>query len=214
MPRTVRDIPEFPAYVEGQNDHDFMAAARAQGPLARDRLGIICCFSLAHMELIIDDRWTRQIELEGMLVSGVRSGPMFDFVQNSLLFSNGQTHRNRRGPLVRSFAHKVIADLRPEIAARTRALIEPLHGAGSIDFVEAIAGPLPAQVIAAIIGTPERDTGDFARHVYSAIRGLSACSEDVRCRVGHGHGGVDRLCHRPDRAPARRAATGFPDQLP
>ncbi len=180
MPKSVRDIPELPAYIPGQSDHDFIAAARAQGPLARNRLGIISGFSLANMELINDDRWTRQIELESMFMSGVREGPMFEFQRDTLLFSNDQVHRNRRGPLARSFANKVIAELRPKIAARVRSLITPLCGAGSIDFVAAIAGPFPAQVIAAIIGAPEEDTGLFARHVYSAIRGLSHCSEEVR----------------------------------
>lgn len=180
MPKTVRDIPELPAYVEGQTDHDFMAAARSQGPLARNRLGIISGFSLANMELINDDRWTRQIEMEAMFISGVRDGPMFEFQRNAVLFSNGQTHRNRRGPLVRSFANKVIGEMRPRISARVRALVAPLRGTGSIDFLEAIAGPFPAQVIASIIGAPEDDTGMFARHVYSAIRGLSHCSEEVR----------------------------------
>lgn len=180
MPKPVRDIPELPAYIEGQTDHDFMATAHARGPLVRNRLGIISGFSLANMEMINDDRWTRQLEMEGMFVSGVRDGPMFDFQRNALLFSNGQIHRNRRGPLVRSFANKVIAEMRPNIAARSRSLIAPLRGTGSIDFVEAIAGPFPAQVIAAIIGASEDDTGTFARHVYSAIRGLSHCSEEVR----------------------------------
>ncbi|MEY8828782.1 cytochrome P450 [Sedimentitalea sp. XS_ASV28] len=180
MPGTLRDIPDFPAYVEGQTDHEYMAAAWAQGPLARNRLGIISGFSLANMDMINDDRWTRQLELEGMFISGVRDGPMFEFQRNALLFSNGQVHRNRRGPLVRSFATRVIAEMRPAIAARITSLIAPLRGAGSVDFVEHIAGPYPAQVIAALIGAPEADTSAFARHVYSAIRGLSHCSDEVR----------------------------------
>lgn len=180
MALRIRDIPPFPDYVPGQSDHDFMAAARAQGPFARDRFGIVSGFSMAHMLLINDDRWTRQVELEGMRTAGVTSGPMFDFVRGVMLFSNGETHRNRRGPLVRTFAHKAIADLRPEVARRTEALVGPLAGAGSVDFLDAVAGPLPAQVIAAIVGAPEADIPFFAEHVYSAIRGLSLVSDEVR----------------------------------
>lgn len=180
MPLTPRDIPAFPDYVTGQTDHDFMQAAWDQGPLARDKIGIVSGFSMAQMMLFNDDRWTRQIELEGMWAAGVTSGPMFDFISNMVLFSNGQVHRNRRGPLVRTFAHKVIAELRPEIAARAEAMIAPLRGTGPVDFAGQIAGPLPAQVIAAIVGAPEADTAQFAGHVYSAIRGLSICPEEVR----------------------------------
>jgi cytochrome P450 len=180
MPLTPKDIPSFPDYITGQSDHEFMQAAWDQGPLARDKFGIVSGFSKAQMDLFNDDRWTRQVELEGMWAAGVTQGPMFDFVRDMVLFANGQTHRNRRAPLVRTFAHKVIADLRPDVAARAQAMIAPLVGTGAVDFVGAIAGPLPAQVIAAIVGAPERDTAEFAAHVYSAIRGLSICSDEVR----------------------------------
>ena len=145
MPLRIRDIPPFPDYIPGQTDHQFMAAARAQGPLAKDDYGIISAFSAAHMAQINDDRWTRQIELETMRADGVTGGAMFDFVRDVMLFSNGATHRNRRAPLVRTFAHKVMAELRPEVAARVTALIAPLAGRGSVDFAEAVAGPIPAQ---------------------------------------------------------------------
>lgn len=180
MPMSVKDIPPFPDYVEGQSDHEFMQAARDQGPLARDKFGIVSGFSMEKMEAFNDDRWTRQVELEAMWAAGVTKGPMYDFVRDMVLFANGQTHRNRRAPLVRTFAHKVIAELRPAIAQRAEAMIAPLRGTGSVDFVGTVAGPMPARVIAAIVGAPERDTDMFAQHAYSATRGLSICSDEVR----------------------------------
>jgi len=189
MALKLRDIPRFPEYTPGFTDHQYMLQAWQQGPLAKDNFGIISAFSMANMLLFNDDRWTRQIELESMRVAGVTEGPMFEFVRDVMLFSNGQTHRNRRAPLVRTFAHRIIADLRPSIRARTDARIKALAGSGQIDFVTEIAGPLPAEIIAAIIGAPEEDTGSFAAHVYSAIRGLSLCSDEVRTEstrdIGH-----------------------------
>ena len=178
-PLKIRDIPAFPEW-QGESDHAYMARARTQGPFARDRFGIVSAFSMAHLNLIMDDRWTRQVELETMRAAGVAEGPMFDFVRGVMLFANGETHRNRRAPLVRPFAHKLIAALRPEVARRVEALVRPLAGAGTIDFVGAIAGPLPAQVIAALVGAPEEDIPFFAGHVYSAIRGLSLVPDEVR----------------------------------
>ncbi len=204
MPLTLRDIPRFPDYVPGQTDHQFMQAARAQGPLARDRYGIVTAFSQAHMELFSDDRWTRQIELEGMRAAGVDEGPMFDFVRNAVLFANGRIHRNRRAPLVRTFAHRAVAELRPEVAARARRMIAPLRGAGPVDFVDAVAGPLPAQVIAAIIGAPEADTETFATHVYSAIRGLAFCGAEERAASDTDMAHLDR--YAADLIADRRAA--------
>jgi cytochrome P450 len=157
-----------------------MAAARAQEPFARDEYGFVSGFSARHLDLFSDERWTRQIEREGMLLFGVTKGPMFDFVSNALLFQNGQRHRDMRGPLVRTFAHKVIADLRPAIRARAEAMVTELTGAGEVDFVTSFAGPFPAGVIAAILGVPEEDAPLFTAHVYSAIRGLSQVSPEIR----------------------------------
>lgn len=180
MVLTYRDIPPFPDYVEGETDHDYMARARANGPLAKDKLGIVSAFALSDMLDFNDDRWTRQLELESMFASGVSDGPMFDFVRNVLLFANGETHKKRRTPLTRTFAHPVVAALRPEIRQRAEQLIAPLIGLGEVEFVQAIASPLPARIIASIIGAPEDDAETFGAHVYSAIRGLSVCSDEVR----------------------------------
>ncbi|MEO1732647.1 MAG: cytochrome P450 [Pseudomonadota bacterium] len=180
MPLKLRDIPMFPSYVEGQTDHDFMMAAWNQGPFAKDKFGIVTAFSAAHMTELADERFTRQIETEGLRMSGVTSGPMYDFISNALLFQNGQRHRDMRGPLVRTFAHKVIADLRPHVRARAETMVRSLVGGGRTDFVNEFAGPLPAQVIAAVLGVPEEDAPRFTKHVYSAIRGLSLVSPEVR----------------------------------
>ena len=180
MTRHLRDLPRFPDYVQGQTDHDYIQAAAELGPLVLDRYGIATLFSLAHLQEINDDRWTRQIELDGMRAAGVSGGPMYEFVRDVMLFSNGPPHRARRGPLVRSFAHKVLTALRPAIRARTDRRIGALAGAGPVSFLTQIAGPLPAEVIAGLIGLPEDDTNAFATHVYSAIRGLSFCSDEVR----------------------------------
>ena len=180
MALKLRDAPGFPDYIEGQTNHQFMQAAWAQGPLAIDDKGIVSVFSAEHMAMLIDDRWTRQLELEIMRASGVSGGAMYDFIRDVMLFSNDQVHRNRRGPMVKTFAHRAIAELRPEVATRCTGLIAPLVGTGSTDFLGAIAGPLPALVVASVMGAPEEEAAFFASHVYSAIRGLSIVPDDVR----------------------------------
>jgi len=65
MALKLRDVSAFPPYQEGQTDHDFMQAASAAGPFAKDKLVILNAFSAAHMVLLFDERWTRQIETEG-----------------------------------------------------------------------------------------------------------------------------------------------------
>ncbi len=180
MTLKLRDMPHYPDYVEGQSDHQFLQTAWALGNLAVNPNGIISAFPQRLMQTFMDDRWTRQIEMEGMYASGVTSGPMFDFVGKVMLFSNGDVHRRRRGPLARTFAHKLIAEKRVDVAKRCDRLIGGLKGRGEVSFLDEIAGPLPAEVIGAMLGVPETDMPQFAQHVYSAIRGLSIVSQDVR----------------------------------
>lgn len=183
MTQTIKDIPRIPDYIPGQTDHDYLNAAWANGPLAIDKYGFIVGFPQRILQSIMDDRWTRQIEHEGMIASGVTSGPMYDFVGSFMLFANGEAHRRRRGPLVRTFAHKLIERMRGEVADRCQALVAGLKGSGEVDFLDQIAGPLPANVIAAILGVPEQDMPRFAKHVYSAIRGLSLLPPDIRAEA-------------------------------
>lgn len=189
MTLRIKDLPRIPDYVPGMTDHQYMQQAAAQGPLALDQYGFVTAFPMRLMLAFNDDRWTRQIELEGMRASGVSDGPMFDFVSNVMLFSNGDVHRRRRGPLARTFAHKLVAEMREDVAARCAALIGGLAGTGRVEFLDAISGPLPAQVIGAILGVPEDDMPRLAAHVYSAIRGLSLVQPDVRAEssadMGH-----------------------------
>jgi len=51
-----------------------------------------------------------------------------------------------------TFAHKTVAELRPAIRARAEAIVQSLVGKGQVNFVAKLAGPLPAQLIAAIRG--------------------------------------------------------------
>ena len=92
MSLRIKDLPRIPDYVQGMTDHQYLQAAWKNGPLALDRYGFVTAFPARLMQEFMDDRWTRQIEMEGMYASGVTSGPMYDFVGNVMLFSNGDVH--------------------------------------------------------------------------------------------------------------------------
>ena len=92
---------------------------------------------------------------------------------NSLLFSNGATHQRRRRPLARTFAHKLMEGMRPRIRELAETLVSESLGAPDTDFLGAIAGPLPARIVAEILGAPQCDIPHFSALVYSAMRALS-----------------------------------------
>ncbi|MEX0340450.1 MAG: cytochrome P450 [Arenibacterium sp.] len=175
----IRDLPVLAPRAEGVDDHSYLAGYWAKGDLARDSVGIVHSFPYAHFNRLLDDDLTRQIETEGIRMRGINSGPVFDFFANSLLTSNGAAHKARRTPLARSFAFPMMKALRPEVAATADELIEPLKTRQSVDILEEIAGPMPALIIARVLGVPSADVPYFTKLVYSAIRALAVRSDAV-----------------------------------
>ena len=152
---------------------------------------------------LTDPALTRQVETEGFALRGITSGPAFTFASTSVLLSNGERHSARRRPLARTFAWKLMAALRPRIRALAEDLIRPRLGAGPFDFIDEISGPLPALMIADILGAPEGDVPHFANLVYSAMRILGNRSDEVMAEAAEDIGRLD--AYVADLLAARRA---------
>jgi cytochrome P450 len=175
----VRDLPILESRPQGWDDQRYIAHWRQAGPAVRDRFGTVMTFSQAALAQATDPRITRQAGVEALWVQGIRSGPIHEFFENSVLFANGERHKPRRGPLARAFAQPLMNALRGRVAEETEALVRPLLGRGEADFPAEVCGPLPARMIAAILGAPEADIPHFTRLVYSASRALSFRSPEV-----------------------------------
>lgn len=175
--KPLREMPRFPVLRGGQTAYEYLGKCWDQSPVMRDRFGGVTSFSLEDLNFWVDDRRTRQVETEGVRASGATEGPTFDFIRLNLLFSNGQIHRNRRGPVARSFAQPVVSKMRPEVAARVEHLVAPLIGQSGVDIMEHLAAPLPSLTIAAIMDAPQEDSPMFAAHAYTAGRAVGICSK-------------------------------------
>ncbi|MEL7464938.1 MAG: cytochrome P450 [Pseudomonadota bacterium] len=169
---------------KGMGDHAYIEMLRADGP-ALDRNGFLWCFSHEHLLACVDPTVTRQVELEKMAALGLTSGPVYAYFANALLFANGAAHARRRGPLARAFAFPAMAALRPAIRQAAEALIRP-HLGRETDFLDEIAGPLPARIVAGIIGAPEGDIPYFSGLVYDAMKALSRLSGAPEDEAGLG----------------------------
>ncbi|QIE53978.1 cytochrome P450 [Pikeienuella piscinae] len=167
------DLPRVEKRPAGLSDHDYIERLRRDGPVALDRHGYFWTFSHDAMLACADPATTRQVETEKVLALGIASGPIHEYFANSLLFSNGETHRRRRRPLARAFAFPVMAALRPRIRAVAEGLIRPNFGRGEVDFLGEVAGRLPATIIAEILGAPNADIPEFSALVHAAMRVLS-----------------------------------------
>lgn len=74
------------------------------------------------------------------------------------VFNDPPDHSRLRGLMNRGFTTSAVAALRPKIAAIVDGLVDDLLARGDeADFIETFAYPLPATVIAALLGVPLED---------------------------------------------------------
>lgn len=161
--------------------HEIFRQYRPLTPLLRRDDGIYIAIRARDVEQLLTDPRTRQMETDIAKARGVTDGPLLDFLQYTMVLSNGIAHRQRRLPLAQAFAYKFISDLRPRVRAIAEELIDARYETGEMDFIAGFANWLPARVICHILGVPESDIPEFTRCVYSLARAFSSTftKEDV-----------------------------------
>jgi cytochrome P450 len=163
------------------NAHAIFRHYRPLTSLLKRDDGVYIAIRARDVEQLLTDPRTRQMETEIAQARGVTDGPLLDFLQYTMVLSNGIAHRQRRMPLTRAFGYKFISDLRPRVRAIAEELIDARYDDGDMDFIVDFANWLPARVICHILGVPESDIPEFTRCVYSLSRAFSSTftREDV-----------------------------------
>jgi cytochrome P450 len=155
------------------NPHAGFSTVRPVAPVI-DLVGNLFVTRHDDVTALMTDPRTRQIETESLEMAGIRSGALHEFFANSMLVSNPPVHAKRRGPAARTFAFKLVQAWRPHIRKLVEELIDAHYEKGEMDFLDTIASPLPARLIATILGAPEEDAPEFAAKVYMMTRGIGA----------------------------------------
>ena len=162
-------IPKLYSNDFAQNTHEYFARLRKQRPVCPARL---TRFKKAYLitkyedvvSLLRDDRVVKNPE-NAKTRSG-RSGNIwmprsFRPLMRNMLNVDEPDHRRLRNLVQKVFTVQRVAKLQPrleEIAGRLLDDMEQrLHRGKTVDLVSAIALPLPATVIAEMIGVPEQD---------------------------------------------------------
>lgn len=140
--------------------------------IAREGAGYLVIRSKDVQQLVRDPR-LRQGETEYVEMRGVPDGAIFDIFRYSMLTSNGTVHRRRRAPFTRTFAARLIADLRPHIRDVADELVESWYAEDEVDLVDRYAALIPARAISGLLGLPPADIPRFTTLVYSVSRILS-----------------------------------------
>lgn len=138
--------------------HPLYKELRETAPLFKTAIGdmwIVSGFENCR-SLLRDSRVGSPDDSQGTVsrLQGTTGTPRSRERQNrTMLFLNPPDHTRIRSLVSRAFTPRRVEQLRPEITAMTDSLLDELGGEG--DFVDAVAFPLPANVISALVGVPE-----------------------------------------------------------
>jgi cytochrome P450 len=157
------------------NPHGLFRRYRLLTPFVRREDDTYIAIRWGDVERLAADPRTRQVETERLIAQGISSGALFDIFANTMLYSNGATHRRRRAAFSHAFAARLIAELRPRIRAVAQLLIERVAPHGEMNLLDDYAAQIPALIISDVLGLPESDLPDFTRWVYSISRAFSFC---------------------------------------
>jgi cytochrome P450 len=84
-------------------------------------------------------------------------------LSDTLVSRDPPDHRKLRNLVNMAFTPRAVADLSGKIAAITQELLDGVRARGEMDVVADLAFPLPARVIAEMLGVPEHDWDIFRR---------------------------------------------------
>ena len=99
----------------------------------------------------------------------------------SMLFMNPPDHTRLRKLVSRAFTPRRVAGLRQSVEAMTAELLDELDASGGGDLIDALAFPLPANVISELVGVPRADR-DWLRPLVADLTATlepSASAEDL-----------------------------------
>ena len=85
------------------------------------------------------------------------------FLKNSLISKDPPDHRKLRNLVNQAFTPRAVARLSERVTEITQELLDRVRQQGKMDIVSDIAFPLPAKVIAELLGVPSEDWDIFQR---------------------------------------------------
>src|SRR6185369_510214 len=124
-------------------------------------------------------------EVMGRLPEGEReeARPLRDILTNRLLLTDDPDHRRIRMLMQLAFTPRQVERMREEIQLTIDELLEPCQGSGGLDLIADFADPLPAHVIAAMLGIPARDRQLFKKWTDDIYAFMGVSAEPISARA-------------------------------
>lgn len=92
-----------------------------------------------------------------------RRKPTFEVLRHWMVFLDPPEHTRLRKLLMPLFSPKAVATWRPRVEQVVRETLDELDGRATFDFVRDFAYPIPAIVVAELIGVPAEDRDRFKK---------------------------------------------------
>ena len=164
----------------GEGYHEQLAALTEQHRFARlDPLGYVVLARDA-VDAVLRTRDARMPAVQILELQGVTEGPVHRYLSGNLLNLEGEQHRHRRRLVSSALSPARARELRPTMRAHVAELFAAVEADGACEFVDAVAKPYPARMIAEIVGAPAADAqrlGDWAYWIQSALDPMKLATE-------------------------------------
>jgi cytochrome P450 len=130
-----------------------------------------------------------------------------ELMRHMLLVMDPPGHTAYRKPLAPHFGARVIGQLEGRIRAQCRDILAAAGDRDEVDLVRDVAGPLPARIIAGIMGLPAADAPRIQRWAEAMVAGQD---EEVS-GADPGSASIEMAVYGIELATARRAAPPPPE---
>lgn len=161
---------------------------------------------LKHGHLLSSEKGNHLGEKATDIMASAAAGGM------SMLVSDGPTHAEMRKVLGAAFTPKLMRRLTDSTRELARRLVSEAAAEPTVDFVEAVAAPLPAVVICDLLGVPESDRTHVVRLTQAAFGGSGHATSGAQM-AAHTElfGYCDELIAAKRRTPGDDVATVLAD---
>jgi cytochrome P450 len=190
--------------------HGVFRRCRPQTPFVAHEAGGYMVLRFADVVQLMSDKRAPATGTEYPKLRGVTEGALYDVFDLGMLTANEAVHRRRRAPFTRTFAARMIAELRPLFRKSAEDLIDGWYGDGEVDLLDRYAAQIPAQAISLLLGLPKTDIPYFTRLVYNVSRFLSFtyAPEDLP-EIEAGTRELQDYVEKLIADPSRRSESGF-----
>jgi cytochrome P450 len=164
-----KDVYFDPYNVEiNANPYPAFARLRAEAPLYyNEEFDFYALSRFADVNKALIDHETFS-SARGAIIELIKAN--IEIPSGALIFEDPPIHTTHRKLLARMFTPRKIAALEPKIREYCAAALDPLIGAGKLDFITDFGAIMPMQVISTLLGIPEDDQEMIRDHGNDQMR--------------------------------------------